>query len=67
MQREDCYGGCQKKIYNEAKEIVSLDMGPKNQYSSINFLGEFIERISLYIFVANVRDFHPVVFSCGES
>ena len=37
-----------KKIYifNEAEEIASLDMGARNQYSSINFLGEFIESIS---------------------
>ena len=47
MQREDCRGGFQKKnIVNEAEKIASLDMGARNQYSSINFLGEFIESIS---------------------
>ena len=55
-----------KKIFNEAEEIASLDMGAKNQYSSINVLGEFIETIS-QVFVANVRDLYPVVFGCGES
>ena len=49
MQREDCYGECQKK--NEAEEIASLDIGAKNQYSSINFLGGFIEGISMVIFL----------------
>ena len=39
-----------KKIFNEAEEIVSLDMGARNQYSSINFLGEFIEDISIVNF-----------------
>ena len=34
MQRE-----ASEKIFNEAKEIASLDMGARNQYSSINFLG----------------------------
>ena len=66
MQREDCRGGFQKKIFNEAKEIASLDLGARNQYSSINFLGEFIESISK-IFVANVRDFYTVVFGWRES
>ena len=28
-----------RKIFNEDEEIASLDMGAKNQYSSINFLG----------------------------
>ena len=44
VQREDCRGGpvSEKKI-NEAEEIASLDMGARNQYSFINFLGEFIE------------------------
>ena len=51
----------QKRIFNEAEEIASLDIGAKNQYSSINFLGEFIESVS-QVFVAIVRDFYPVVF-----
>ena len=51
MQLEDCSGRFQKKKINEAKEIASLDMGAKNHYSSINFLGEFIESVS-YLFVA---------------
>ena len=63
MQREDCRGGFQKKKFNEAEEIASLDMGVKNQYSSINFLGEFI----YLVFVANLRDFYTIVFGCGES
>ena len=46
VQREDCRGGFQKKIFNEAEEIASLDMGARNQYSSINLFGEFIENIS---------------------
>ena len=45
-QREDCRGEFQKKIFNEAEEITSLNMGARNQYSSINFLGGFIEGIS---------------------
>ena len=36
-----------KKIFNKAEEIASLDMGARNQYSSINFLGGFIEGISM--------------------
>ena len=32
----------EKKIFNEAEEIASLNMGARNQYSSINILGEFI-------------------------
>ena len=32
-----------KKKINEAKEMANLDMVAKNQYASINFLGEFIE------------------------
>ena len=35
-----------KSIFNDAEEIESLDMGARNEYSSINFLGEFIESIS---------------------
>ena len=42
MQREDCRGGFQKKnIFDEAEEIASLD---------INFLGGFIEGISVVNF-----------------
>ena len=66
MQREDCRGRFQKKIFNEAEEIASLDMGARNQYSFINFLGEFIDSVS-QVFVANERDFYTVVFGCGES
>ena len=58
--------GFRKIIFNEAEEIASLDMGARNQYSSINFLGEFTESIS-YVFVANVRDFYTVVFGFGEN
>ena len=40
-----------KKIFNEeAEEIASLNMGARNQYSSINFLGGFIEGISMVTF-----------------
>ena len=55
-----------KKIFNEAKEIASLNMGARKQYSSVNFLGGFIESIS-QIFIANVRDLYTVAFACGES
>ena len=34
-----------KKYSNEAEEIASLNMGARNQYSSINFLGGYIEGI----------------------
>ena len=46
VQREDCRGEFQKKKkFNGAEEIANLDMGARNQYSSINFLGGFnIER-----------------------
>ena len=40
----------EKKIFNEAEEITSLDMGARNQYSSINFLGGIIAGISMVIF-----------------
>ena len=52
MQREDCCGEFQKKkkMFNKAEEIAGLDIGAKNQYSSINFLGGFIEGISMVIF-----------------
>ena len=46
VQREGCRGEFQKKKFNEVGEIASLNMGARNQYSSINFLGEFIESIS---------------------
>ena len=39
VQRDGCRGECQKKIFNEAEEIASLNMGARNQYSSINFSG----------------------------
>ena len=67
MPQEDCRGGFQKNKYsNKAEEIARLNMGARNQHSSIDFLGEFIESIS-QVFVANVRDFYTVVFGCGES
>ena len=67
MQRQDCRGEFQKKISTiEAEEIASLDMGTKNQYSSINSLGEFIESIS-YVFVANLRDFYTVFLVAGKA
>ena len=46
VQREGCRGEFQKKIFNEVEEIASLNMWARNQYSSINFLGGFIESIS---------------------
>ena len=39
-----------KKIFNKAEEIASLDMGARNQYSVINFLGGFIEGVSMLNF-----------------
>ena len=39
----------QKKYSNEAEEIASLNMGARNQHSSVNFLGGYIEGISRYI------------------
>ena len=47
LQREDCRGGFQKNKYlHEAEKIASLNMGARNQYPSIDFLGEFIKSIS---------------------
>ena len=46
VQREECRGEFQKKVCNEAEEIASLNMGARKRYSSINFLGGFIESIS---------------------
>jgi len=46
--QEDSRGEFQKKRFNEAEEIASRIMGAKKQYSSINFLGGFIEGIFLY-------------------
>ena len=43
VQREGCRGEFQIKIFNEAEEIASLNMGARYQCSSINFLGGFIE------------------------
>ena len=55
VQREDCCGEFQKKkMFNKAEEIASLDIGAKNQYSSINFLGGFIEGISMVIFLGEI-------------
>jgi len=36
----------QKKRFHEAEEIANHNMGAKKEYSSINFLGGFIESIS---------------------
>ena len=65
VQREGCREEFQKKKFNEAEEIASVNMGARNQYSSINFLGGFMEGIS-QIFIANVRDFYSVAFASGE-
>ena len=46
MQRE-----VSEKNIQRSQESASLDMGAKNQYSSINFLGGFIEGISIVIFL----------------
>ena len=47
VQRQGCRGEFQKKIFKEAEEIASLNMGGRNQYyTSVNFLGGFIESIS---------------------
>ena len=40
VQRDGYCGEFQKKIFNEAEEIASLNMGARNQYSSINFSGD---------------------------
>ena len=41
----------EKKNYsNKAEEIASLDMGARNQYSYISFLGGFIEGILIVNF-----------------
>ena len=45
VQREGCRGEFQKKYINEVEEIANL-MWARNQNSSINFLGGFIESIS---------------------
>ena len=66
LQREGCRGEFQKKIFNETEEIASVNMGARNQYSSINFLGRFIESRS-YTFIVNLRDFYTGAFACGES
>ena len=42
-----CCGEFQKKDIHKAEEIASLDLGARNQYSSINFLGGFIEGVSM--------------------
>jgi len=46
MQREDSREEFQKKRFDEAEEIANRNMGARKQYSSINFLGGFIEGIS---------------------
>ena len=40
-----------EKIFNQAEEIASFNMENRNQYSSINFLGGFIEDISYVNFL----------------
>ena len=50
VQQEDCHGKFQKKKFHEAEEIARLDMGARNQYSSINFLGGFIKGMSIVNF-----------------
>ena len=56
----------EKKIFNKAEEIARLDMGARNRYSSINFLGGFT-KYRMYI-DGNFFgvDFYTVVFDCGE-
>ena len=66
VQRDGCSGEFQKKVFNQDEKMASFNMGARNQYSSINVLGGFIEGIS-YFFIANVRDFYTVVFGFGES
>ena len=44
----------QKKCCNKAEEITNLNMGARNQYSSINFLGGFIEGISMVNFLGAI-------------
>ena len=43
-------GGFRTKIFNEAEEIASLNMGARNQYSSINFLGQSVSKVYLKFF-----------------
>ena len=66
VQREGCRGEFQKKIFNEAEKIASLNIGARNQCSSINFLGGFIEVYRKFL-LANVRDFYTVVLGYEES
>ena len=67
VQREGCRGGFQKRVFNEAEKIASLNMGARNQYSSINFLGGFIESISkIFIAVAGATQlYRPNVGTIG--
>ena len=47
IDREVCRGEFQKKKkIKEGEEIAALNMGARKEYSSINFLGGFIEGIS---------------------
>ena len=55
----------EKKYSSEAEEIASLDMEARDQYSSINFLGGYIEGTSIVNFGG--RFLLSVVFGCGES
>ena len=65
VQREDLREEFQRKIFNEAEEMASLNMGARNQHSSIDFLGGFIEGISyIKFFIANEPYFYTVVFGC---
>ena len=53
--------GFRQKKLNEAEEIASLDMAAKNQHSSINFLGEFVESVS-FVFVALMYAISTLLF-----
>ena len=47
IEREDSREESQKKKrFDEAEEIANRNMGARKQYSSINFLGGFIEGMS---------------------
>jgi len=53
-----------EKRFIEAKEIASRNMGARKQYSTISFLGGFIEGISS-MFIANVST--PLFFIAGKA
>ena len=64
MQWKDCRGEFQKKIFNEDEEIASFGMGTRNQYYSVNFLGGFIEGISIVNFCGH---FYTVFLVAGKT